>query len=125
LIRLPTKKKAPALPEILQTAEAQRDLRRIAAYTTRRWGARQAHSYAYRLQQTLERLARLPRLGRPCPELAPGLRRHEVASHVLFYRETETGIRLIRILASPSLPAEILSQATPESNPPETDLEKI
>ena len=73
----------------------------------------------------MARLANFPRLGRLCPELAPDLRRHEVASHVLFYRETESGIRILRVLNSLSLPASFLTPEPPERELPEPDLEKI
>jgi toxin ParE1/3/4 len=44
------------------------------------------------------RLAQFPELGAACEELAPGLRQVSVGKYVLFYRPTDDGIELIRVL---------------------------
>lgn len=43
-------------------------------------------------------LAHTPLIGRPCPELAPDLRRFPVKSYVIFYRPVSDGIEVVRVL---------------------------
>jgi toxin ParE1/3/4 len=44
------------------------------------------------------KLANLPDLGRPRLELAPRLRSHPVGRYVIFYRPTNDGVEIVRIL---------------------------
>ncbi len=39
-----------------------------------------------------------PNRGTPCPDLAPGLRRLTVGNYLIFYRVTDTGPEVARIL---------------------------
>ena len=49
-------------------------------------------------------LADNPSLGRACDNIRPGLRRMEHARHVVFYRQTPTGVLISRILHQRMLP---------------------
>ncbi|QGZ94604.1 type II toxin-antitoxin system RelE/ParE family toxin [Terricaulis silvestris] len=77
---------------------AQADLIDIWRFTSRRWDLNQADSYYREIISALEAVAQEPSLGRPCDEIRHGYRRHNVGSHVVFYR-LESGIPdVIRIL---------------------------
>jgi toxin ParE1/3/4 len=82
---------------------ATRDLAEQADYL---WGRspRSAERFTAAVQQTFQMLLRTPGLGRPrdygIPELA-GMRMKPVVrfkSHLIFYRPTEYGIEIIRVL---------------------------
>ena len=70
----------------------------IASYTQENWGHTQMMKYLDALEQCLLRLAENPKLGRPCEGVRPDLRRFEKAQHVVFFRQKEYGIRVLRIL---------------------------
>lgn len=46
-----------------------------------------------------QRLAEFPGMGRERAELSPGLRGFPVENYMIFYRETEFGIEVIRVLS--------------------------
>jgi toxin ParE1/3/4 len=79
------------------TLDACRDLEEITRYT----GARDA-SAAARLTDRLEaicwRLARDPGIGQPRPDLAASLRFFPVGNYLIFYRASEEGIEVIRVI---------------------------
>ena len=80
------------------TRRAAADLDAVFEYTAERFGLVQARSYFQGLHACCERLADSPRLGRSAESLAPGLRRYEFRSHVVFYLEESDGIVIVRVL---------------------------
>ncbi|MDE2882316.1 MAG: type II toxin-antitoxin system RelE/ParE family toxin [Acidobacteriota bacterium] len=80
------------------TRRAAADLDAVFEYTAERFGLVQARSYFQGLHACCERLADGPRLGRSAESLAPGLRRYEFRSHVVFYREESGSIVIVRVL---------------------------
>ena len=50
------------------------------------------------LQEKCHLLAQSPAIGRSREELAPSLRSFPVGKHVIFYRDAQDGIEIIRIL---------------------------
>jgi len=83
---------------------AEADLLSIADYTLREWGKAQAARYIDELEVCCQKLADNPALGRVCDDIRPGLRRHEHAKHVLFYRNERGGILVSRILHQRMVP---------------------
>ena len=77
---------------------AETDLAGIADYTIESFGVEQARQYRDDLEACFRNLVRNPRLGRRVEWLAPGLRRFEHRSHVVFYAEHEEGVLIIRVL---------------------------
>jgi toxin ParE1/3/4 len=77
---------------------APTDLDDIWAYTAKRWGNDQAESYIRRIGQSIAVVAMQPGIGRPCPEVRDGYDKFPAGSHVLFYRATEDGVDIVRIL---------------------------
>jgi plasmid stabilization system protein ParE len=51
--------------------------------------------------------------GRACGEILPGLRRMEQGRHVIFYRRTEGGVRVSRILHESMVPESRLMDDEP------------
>ena len=80
------------------TMAATKDLADIDQYSVREWGEAQADRYLNQLEACFLRLAKNPLLGRECSTIRPGLRRIEQGRHAIFYRRTEYGISVSRIL---------------------------
>jgi toxin ParE1/3/4 len=77
---------------------AHADLDEIWDYTVDCWGLEQAETYIRQLWKDIQTLADNPSLGRECAEVRPGYRKYPSGSHVLFYRLTDDGINVVRIL---------------------------
>ena len=78
--------------------EAKKDLLDIHAYTQNKWGHQQAQKYIDALEESCDELAQSPHLGRERPEIKPGYRSIADGKHVIFYREGDGGIEILRIL---------------------------
>ena len=79
-----------------QSAEA--DLADIVQFTLHTWGAAKASVYIDGLDQLATSIADNPRIGKPCENLAPGLRAFPYESHTLYYLTDEETITIIRVL---------------------------
>ena len=77
---------------------AQADLDDIWTFTTNRWSAAQAELYIRQIQSDIETVAALPEIGRACDEIRRGYRGYRTGSHLIFYRLTDGGIDVVRIL---------------------------
>ncbi|MFH1796912.1 MAG: type II toxin-antitoxin system RelE/ParE family toxin [Pseudomonadota bacterium] len=80
------------------SAQAQRDLEHIWAYTVENWGEEQAVQYVAQVRAALELLRTNPGLARPAEDVRPGLRKFTVGSHVLYVRLGDRFLRLVRVL---------------------------
>ena len=80
------------------TNAARADLKSIAVYTQKTWGASQRKSYIKDLDMTFNFLSENPLSGSPCDYITPGLRRHNHKSHTIFYEADKKSINIIRIL---------------------------
>jgi len=77
---------------------AQRDLDEIWAYTLRNWGIDQAELYVRQIARHIETVSERPSTGRACPEVRAGYYKYPSGSHLLFYRMTDGGMDIVRIL---------------------------
>ncbi|MDN3561172.1 type II toxin-antitoxin system RelE/ParE family toxin [Vreelandella neptunia] len=77
---------------------AAEDFASIYEYTLLNFGALQADAYTDNLESTFRLLSGSPLMGYECPEIADGIRRHDHQRHVIFYRQREQYIFVIRIL---------------------------
>jgi toxin ParE1/3/4 len=77
---------------------AKVDLSEIWDYSADRWGIDQATAYIRDLQRAIETVAKDPRRGRKCDDVRPGYLRFSARSHVIFFRQGEQGIEVIRVL---------------------------
>jgi toxin ParE1/3/4 len=94
------------LPAYSVSKPAQADLVAIVRFTVERWGARQAVRYTQELEKGFQALAENPHIGRSADSVSPGLRRHELQKHVIFYRMKPRGIRIVRVLHQQMIPAK-------------------
>ncbi|MGH6661932.1 MAG: type II toxin-antitoxin system RelE/ParE family toxin [Rhodospirillales bacterium] len=77
---------------------ARRDLKAIARYTERRWGAAQRRRYMDGIRDCLARLRRDPELGVPRDDVGPDYRSLNAGRHVVFYRDAADAIVVVRVL---------------------------
>ena len=71
---------------------AECDLESIWVYTIRRWGVEQATRYIDFV------LAQSPKTASSCERIRPGYRRRGVERHMIYFRVTDYGIAVIRVL---------------------------
>ena len=81
---------------IYRTAAAT-ELRRIARYTKREWGEKQARRYAAQLRQRIKALREYPLR---FPEIAgrAGIREMRCGQHLVFYRVSDEVIEIVNIV---------------------------
>lgn len=103
------------MPEFLVSKAAQNDLREIVRYTTKQWGAERARKYAAVLRSSFQKLVESPEMGRTCEWIRPGLRRHEVARHVVFYCVVPAGVHVVRVLHQQMIPSAPRLSESPET----------
>lgn len=77
---------------------AQSDLQQIFDYTLREWGLEQALLYDQKLESACSALADSQAVGLECTDVRAGYRRHFVGRHVIYFRRTDYGVVVIRIL---------------------------
>jgi toxin ParE1/3/4 len=80
------------------SSRSKRDLDEIWDYTESLWGAQQANAYITDIRRAMEKAAGNPGLGRACDEIHSGYFKLLVGSHMIFYRRSGTGIRILRVL---------------------------
>lgn len=76
---------------------AETDLEEIWHYTFEHWSADQADDYVSDLITTMKHLARGNKVGRACA-VREGYFQYATASHIVFYRVTNTALDVVRVL---------------------------
>lgn len=76
----------------------QRDLDGIFEHTVRHWGLPQALHYTDLIEAACISLAKTPLQSQSCAFIRPGYRRLSVEQHVIYFRQTNYGIAVVRIL---------------------------
>ena len=77
---------------------AERDLDGIWKYTHREWGLEQAEQYTDLLTAAFQSLVEAPKSAPACDHIRQGYRRRNVERHMVYFRITEYGIVIIRVL---------------------------
>ena len=77
---------------------AERDLEGIWKYTREEWGLEQAERYTDLLTAAFHVLAESPKSAPACDHIRPGYRRRNVERHMIYFRTTDYGIAIIRVL---------------------------
>jgi len=77
---------------------ARSDLKNIAAYTQRIWGAEQRRTYLKGLDLAFHFLADNPLAGVPCNYVSDDLRKHQFEGHTIFYEQVKAEILIVRVL---------------------------
>ena len=78
--------------------KAREDMEAVWLYSLNLWGARQADRYIDDLTEAFAFLASSPKVGTACDHIRKGYRRYPVIRHVVYYRATQYGIEIIRVL---------------------------
>lgn len=86
------------MAEYRLTPAAERDLEAIWIYTAQQWNVEQANHYTGRLTAAFATLAQSPKMAPVCDHIRPGYRRQRVERHMIYFRITNYGIAVIRIL---------------------------
>lgn len=86
------------MAEYRLTPAAERDLEAIWTHTVERWGVEQANHYTDCLAAAFAELARSPKSAPACDHIRLGYRRRNVERHIIYFRITNYGIAVVRIL---------------------------
>ena len=86
------------MPLYKLTIVADIDLEGIWEYTRSQWSKSQAGIYLHKLEKCFIALAENPGLGKQRYELAGSPWSYHCEKHVIFYRITNQGIEIIRVL---------------------------
>ena len=89
---------APNVADIIVSAEAERDLEDIEAYSFARFGEEVGTDYMQGFGNVFSRLREYPALGTLIPRLRPPLRTFSYRSHRLLYDFDGNRIVIVRIL---------------------------
>lgn len=74
-------------------------MRSIGQYTQTTWGREQRNLYLAKLDSAFRRLlAKEPQRGRACDDIRAGYRKYHVGRHLIFYRQSQAGLEIVRIL---------------------------
>ena len=80
------------------TLDADRDVAQIFLDGLELFGAAQAEKYALGMSGHFAFLAEKKKRGSDYDHVLPGLRRSEYVSHAIYYRHTDYGVLILRIL---------------------------
>ncbi len=86
------------MAEYRLTPAAERDLEAIWTYTVQQWGIDQANRYIDFMTAMFAELARSPKTAPTCDHIRPGYRRRSIERHMIYFRTTNYGIAVVRIL---------------------------
>ncbi len=86
------------MSQFLLSGLAVSDLKSIARYTQKTWGARQRRLYLKEIDDSFHWLVENPKAGRSCEEICSGLRKHSTGQHLIFYEIRDTHIFIVRVL---------------------------
>ncbi len=86
------------MPSYQLSKLATTDLGKIADYTLETWGLKQSLKYRDELKEALQTLADHPHLGEKATKFHKDLRRFVFKSHSVFYRQTDSGVFIVRVL---------------------------
>jgi toxin ParE1/3/4 len=95
-------------PEYRLSPKAREDMESVWLYTFSQWGHEQTEKYIDDLAAAFDLLTSNPRLGKNCDSIRRGYRKHPTLRHVIYYREVDYGIEIIRVLQDHQLAARHL-----------------
>lgn len=90
------------------TLDAEQDLIDIFLHGVAHFGPVQAERYAKTLNAKIEMAAEHPDFGADYGFVVEGVRRYESVSHAIYYRPTQSGILVLRVLHGRMDPARHL-----------------
>lgn len=95
---MPTSGSRTGGKEVRLRPKARADLEAIWLYTAEHWSLKQADIYHGRIVEILTALASGQLRGRSAEHVRPGYLKYPAVSHVIWFREADYGIDVVRIL---------------------------
>lgn len=86
------------MAKYILSPEAQKSLRKIRAYSIKKFGTKRTKTYLQNIRKRLQALAENPSLGIIREDLKVGYHSDFVGSHTIYYRVTTTHIDIIDVL---------------------------
>ncbi|MDO8959122.1 MAG: type II toxin-antitoxin system RelE/ParE family toxin [Rhodocyclaceae bacterium] len=86
------------MAEYRLTPAAERDLENIWLYTRRQWSTEQADRYTAILANAFAELCLAPKTAPRCDDVSSGYRRRSAGRHMIYFRVTDYGIAIVRVL---------------------------
>jgi toxin ParE1/3/4 len=83
---------------LVVTDAARGDLEDIARHGDQQWGTARTRRYMDAIRERFARLRHTPGLGAPRDDIRPGYRSIAAGRHVVFYRETQDHVEIVRVL---------------------------
>lgn len=80
------------------TARAVEDMKAIGRFTERNWGRWQRNKYLSMLDSCFQTILHQPEIGIQCGDIRSGYRKYHVGRHLIFYRQVDIYIEIVRIL---------------------------
>ena len=77
---------------------AKEDMEAVWLYSLQEWGVDQADRYIDDLTEAFGFLAESQKSGTACENIRAGYRKYPVIRHVVYYRETDYGVEVKRVL---------------------------
>lgn len=99
--------------QLYLSPKSKRDIEAIWEYTNERWGVAQADQYIDIVRNALSGTAENPALGQSRDEIHPGYFKIPSGSHMIFYRRSGVGIRILRICISAAILPAISDHTAP------------
>jgi toxin ParE1/3/4 len=92
------------------TRKAENEIERIYEYSIVNFGLTVAHDYLVGLHECFQLLADHQSFGTDYGFIKSGLFRYEYRSHSIYYKPTEEGILIVRVLGGKQDPARHISE---------------
>jgi toxin ParE1/3/4 len=88
----------PRVARYTLTRDADFDIAAIAEFSVTQWGLARAEEYILALHPTFQTLANFPDVGRDAGAIRAGYRSLESGAHSVFYRKSNDGVEVVRVL---------------------------
>ena len=86
------------MPEYRLAPKASNDMEAVWLYSQSQWGVQQTERYIDDLTEAFRFLAGNPKAETACDNIRTGYQKYPVIRHVVYYRKTDYGVEVIRVL---------------------------
>ena len=80
------------------TTKALEDFKEIGRYTQKTWGIKQRNFYLKQIDDVFYFIAEFPNRGQRCNDIRKGYLKYSAGKHIIFYRQIQEEIQIVRIL---------------------------
>lgn len=78
--------------------KAIEDIESVYSYSINEFGIKRTEDYIFAIESSFQHLADDPLISRECDYIHPNLHAFNVGSHIIFFKTTDYGIAIIRVL---------------------------